>query len=93
MLEGKETTAEYGMTARPLTLQDVTLHHKISAGAVVEEDVSCNSTFMRQMMPAIGAAINKKIPWVPATMPIYLAMDNAGGHGTGKQLGGIQGSC
>ena len=86
-MEGKETIAEHGNIARPLTLQDVTLHRKISAGAVVEEDISCDSTFMRQTMPTIGATICEKMSWVPATMPIYLVMDNAGGHGTGETVG------
>jgi len=67
-MEGKEPTAEHGNIARPLTLHDVTLCCKISVGAVVEEEVSCDSTLMRQMMPAIGATIHEKMTYVPATI-------------------------
>ena len=41
---------------------------------------------MRQMMPTIGAVIHEKMNWVPATMTIYLVMDNAGGHVTGETV-------
>jgi hypothetical protein len=45
-------------------------------------DVSCNSTFIRQMMPKAGKAIHQQMPWIPQGQPVYLQMDNAGGHGT-----------
>jgi hypothetical protein len=36
---------------------------------------------MLQVMPEIGAALQQQMPWVPFDKPIYLIMDNAGGHG------------
>jgi len=33
-------------------------------------------------MPEVGAAICQSMPWIPLAQPIYLQMDNAGGHGT-----------
>jgi len=32
----------------------------------------------------IAAEIREKMPWIAADQPIYLVMDNAGGHGTGE---------
>ena len=45
-------------------------------------DVSCNSGFMRDHMLSIGAKIREKMHWIDADKPIFLVMDNAGGHGT-----------
>ena len=33
-------------------------------------------------MPDVGEAIRQQMPWIPRAQPIYLQMDNAGGHGT-----------
>ena len=60
----------------------VTLYRKFPRGSEIETDVSCDSAFMLDTMPDIGAAIREKMPWVPREQPIYLQMDNAGGHGT-----------
>ena len=45
-------------------------------------DVSCDSTFMQEVMPKVGKAIREAYHWVPQTTPIYLFLDNADGHGT-----------
>ena len=52
----------------------------------MEEDISCDSAFMRRKMPEIGAAIRQTMPWIPQVQPIYLVMDNAGGHGTTEAI-------
>ena len=48
----------------------------------MEEEVTCNSQFMLETMPTIGAQIRQQMPWIPMQTPIYLILDNAGGHGT-----------
>jgi hypothetical protein len=42
---------------------------------------------MLETMPTIGAEIRQNMPWVPQEQPIYLIMDNAGGHGTREAVG------
>jgi hypothetical protein len=48
----------------------------------VEKEVTCDSAFMLQHLPHICRDLRQKMPWVPPRQPIYLIMDNAGGHGT-----------
>jgi len=73
-------------TQQPLTIDDLNLYCYYPQGLIIEEDITCNSNFMLQTMPAIGAEIRQKMPWIPRDQPIYLILDNAGGHGTRKQL-------
>ena len=47
-----------------------------------EVDVSCDSTFMKEVMPEVGKAIRAAYHWVLPRIPIFLYLDNAGGHGT-----------
>ena len=44
-------------------------------------DVTCDSDFMKEVMPEVGKAIRDAYHWVHHSIPIYLYMDNAGGHG------------
>ena len=37
---------------------------------------------MLRVMGNVAAAMREKMSWVPEEVPIYLSMDNAGGHGT-----------
>ncbi len=48
----------------------------------MEEEFTCNSQFMLETMPTIGAQIRQQMPWIPMQTPIYPILDNAGGHGT-----------
>jgi hypothetical protein len=48
---------------------------------MVEREVNCNSQYMLEKMPIVGAKIRRKMPWVPQGTTINLIMDNAGGHG------------
>ena len=84
-LRNKRITTVDGINL-PLTLDDIYLVQKIPAGALVEEDISCDSAFMRRKIPEIGAAIRQTMPWIPQVQPIYLVMDNAGGHGTTEAI-------
>ena len=45
-------------------------------------DVNCNSDFMTDVMPKVGAAICAAYFWIAFAIPIFLYLDNAGGHGT-----------
>jgi hypothetical protein len=65
-----------------LTIDDVTLSCFYPRGSLVEEEVTCNSQFMLETMPTIGTQIRQQMPWIPMQTPIYLILDNAGGHGT-----------
>lgn len=64
------------------TFSDLTLQVFRAAGTKYMADTTCDSGFMRTHMLAIGEKIRSKMPWVPPEKPIYLVMDNAGGHGT-----------
>jgi len=65
-----------------ITPENCTLMVRMKAGDVREVDVSCDSKFMTETMPQVGKAIRDAYTWVPRTTPIYLYLDNAGGHGT-----------
>ena len=52
------------------------------AGTSRNVDVSCDSDFMRNAMKEIGKKIRQAYHWVELGWPIFLYMDNAGGHGT-----------
>ena len=51
-----------------------------------EEDCTCDSEFMLENIKEIGGAIREKFHWVDITSPVYLVMDNAGGHGTNDAI-------
>ncbi len=84
-LQGKSITLQ-DRTQRPLTIDDLNLYCYYPQGSIIEEDITCNSNFMLQTMPAIGAEIRQKMPWIPPDQPIYLILDNAGGHGTRQAI-------
>lgn len=63
-------------------LQDLELDVVLQAGDLVEQDCSCDSDFMLETMPMVGQSLREKFHWVDLADPIYLVMDNAGGHGT-----------
>ena len=45
-------------------------------------DVSCDYEYIDKVMPQVGQAIRDTYHWVPREHPIFLYLDNAGGHGT-----------
>ena len=49
-------------------------------GDMREVDVSCHSTFMKDIMPKVSGAICEAYQWVPRNTPISLYLDNVGGH-------------
>ena len=69
-------------TQKDLTLEDIQLCVKLEKGDEVDEDVSCDSTFMLKWIPEVAKAMREVYHWIPVTEKLYLVMDNAGGHGT-----------
>ena len=57
------------------------------AGDPHEIERTCDSSFMDEVMPEIGAVMRKAYHFVPKTTPLYLFLDNAGGHGTKECVG------
>lgn len=47
-----------------------------------EIDGSCDSDYMSEVMPRVGKVIRDAYHFVDDDTPIYLFLDNAGGHGT-----------
>ena len=68
--------------ARLLTLDDLTLHVEYHPGDSVENDITCDSKFMLNIIEDIGYSIRDSFHWVDPDVPIHLYMDNAGGHGS-----------
>mmetsp|Transcript_22699 Transcript_22699/g.53836 ORF Transcript_22699/g.53836 Transcript_22699/m.53836 type:complete len:948 (+) Transcript_22699:244-3087(+) len=66
----------------PVTLNDLELCVRYQNGDMVEEDVSCDSTWMKDNMDDIATSIRAAYHWLNKEDVIYLVMDNAGGHGT-----------
>ena len=64
-----------------LTLKDVHLRVNVPNATVVENDLSCNSTFMQRIMTDIGTSIRTHYSFVHKDTPVYLFMDKTGGHG------------
>jgi hypothetical protein len=67
---------------RPVTLDDLTLHVEYHAGDMVENDITCDSQFMLDIIEDIGFSICQSFHWLDPDVPIHLFMDNAGGHGS-----------
>ena len=55
---------------------------------MVAKDTTCGSVFMKGDMRQIGVALRAVYHWVDFDTPIFLALDNAGGHGTNQCIGG-----
>jgi hypothetical protein len=67
---------------RQLTIDDLTLHVEHKKNDRLQKDITCDSTFMLDTTNEIGRNIRAKFHWVPIDTPVYLFMDNAGGHGS-----------
>jgi hypothetical protein len=65
-----------------LTIDDIKLVVRTPPGAIVEEDCSCDSDYMLKAMVRVGAAMREKYDWISIEAPLYLNVDNAGGHGS-----------
>ena len=73
-----------GGPIRNITAYDLYAQVIVPSGTEVEDDCSCDSAFMLKVVDEIGTSIRKSFHWVEPDVPIYLYMDNAGGHGSKK---------
>ena len=69
------------LVQRQLSLKDLNLRVTIPAKSQVHQDVTCNSQFMLDSIYEIGTSIRKTYSFLNKETPVYLFVDNAGGHG------------
>ena len=81
LLRGRKIVRDNG-TNDDLTFDDLMVHKHVLPGTVLQRDTTCDSDFMLKHIREIGQAIRDSYHFVPTTHPIFLVMDNAGGHGT-----------
>ena len=62
-------------------MSDLTLKVNRQKGKILEKDISCDSNFMLNHIREIGASIRKAYAFIGDDTPVYLFVDNAGGHG------------
>ena len=74
-------TTRVQLHKRGLTLKDIHLRVNVPKNTTVQRDVNCDSQFMLDSMQEIGTSIRDAYSFLPQSTPIYLFMDNAGGHG------------
>jgi hypothetical protein len=67
---------------RKLTIKDLEVHVCIVHDTLLEEDITCDSSFMLDTMYEIGITVCAAFHLVSQDDPIILIMDNAGGHGS-----------
>ena len=64
-----------------LKLNDLILKVNPQVGSIQEKDLTCDSKFMMEHIHEIGKSIRQAHSFLLENTPIYLFMDNAGGHG------------
>jgi hypothetical protein len=87
LLIGNQTFIDEHGVSQELTINDIGLSVRVPRGSEVEKDVSCDSTFMLESLEDAGTSIRSALHWVDSDDPIYLFIDNAGGHGTDEAKG------
>jgi len=80
VLENRHIVLASG-TRRPIQITDFKLMVLRKKGDVYQEDCSCDSKFMNEMIDEVGKAIRNAYWFLPYFISIYLIMDNAGGTG------------
>ena len=58
---------------------DIYVHIRNKQGDYVDEDCSCDSSFMLSVMDEIGSSIRNAYHWVDRHKECILVMDNGGG--------------
>ena len=71
---------------RVLTIEDIEMSCYYPRETIIEKKVSCDSHFMLENLPIVGARMCESMPWVTQEETMYLIMDNAGGHGTNNAI-------
>ena len=72
--------------SRNVSVEELNLVVQQRAGDVVEEDCSCDSLFMLEIMLKVAQSMRQSFYWVPQEEKLFLVMDNAGGHGTSSAI-------
>lgn len=65
-----------------LVLSDVKLKVRHQIDNKVEEDTSCNNTYMLCAMDRVGVSFHKSYHWVDSSQKWYLVMDNTNRQST-----------
>jgi hypothetical protein len=86
IIVNQEFIDEYGI-CQQLTIDDIDLSVRVPGGSEVEKDTVCDSAFLLQSLEGVGTSIRAALHWVDNEEPIYLFIDNAGGHGTSEAKG------
>ena len=66
---------------RELSLNDLELKVNPQKGKWIERDITCEYTFMMDHIRNIGKSIREAHSFLLQNHPVYMFMDNAGGHG------------
>ena len=74
--------ADKSVPAVPLQLVDLKLKVRYKVDDIIERDTTCDSKYMLEAMRRVAVNMRSKLFWVKMSTPLYLVMDNAGGHGT-----------
>ncbi|MGH7974630.1 MAG: hypothetical protein ACREBR_03825 [bacterium] len=69
-----QTIPGFNQQARSLTFDDMQLHVEMQRGDIVDEGVSCDSTYMLNIMTRVGQEMRAKFHWVPLHEPLYLPL-------------------
>ena len=81
IFSGKYKYVDEAGASRDIQLTDLKLVVRNKKGDLIYEDCSCDSNFMKKAMVRVGEKLRLKFHWIKMHYPIYLVMDNAGGHG------------
>ena len=66
------------VSERILNINNLELRVNIQESRWIEQDITCNSSFMVDHIREIGITIHQTYSFLAAGHPIYLFMDNAG---------------
>ena len=64
-----------------LKVKDLTLKVSVEKGKEVVRDLTCDSKFMMDTIHELRITIHSHYSFLPVDHPVYLFIDNAGGHG------------
>ena len=77
----KRKSDESTLGERRVKLKDIELRVNPKSGKLIEKDITCDSDFMMNHIRDIGKSTRATYSFLEETHPVFLFMDNAGGHG------------
>ncbi len=84
VFDGTYQVREKNLSLRNVTLQDLHIKCRKTAGSIERVDVNCDSKYMLEAMKRVGESIRTYFSYIPRDEPCYLILDNAGGHGSNE---------